>query len=382
MNRVLVVDDDAVVREAVVEVLHSRGYRTLEAGNAYAGKSLARRHAPDLVISDIMMPGKDGYELLAEFRDDPATSAIPFILMTGVNSPGRYRTGMDLGADDYLPKPFTGEQLDKAVKACLRKHQLVVSHADEKVANLLNILETTLPHELRTPLNGILGFSEMLKTCPEKFTEGDIVQAADCIHSSAKRLHRLVENILLSARLRVMNDGQAKREDFWGDGRLDIVPLVRRLAIDYAERHGRSSDLDLMCDGEILCRDPQLFCKAVEEVVDNAFKFSPKGTLVNVVSKRVDDRSQISVEDRGRGMEAEQVARIDLFRQFDRSHFEQQGAGLGLYIAKQTVFELGGVFEVTSEVGVGTRIMVSFPVEGLVSEASTREPDTCEDVSA
>jgi two-component system, sensor histidine kinase and response regulator len=374
MNRILVIDDDPNVREAVVEVLQSRGYQTLAAAGADAGKSLAVSQAPDLVISDIMMPGKDGYTLLSEFREDSATAAIPFILMTGVDNRDRYRAGMDLGADDYLAKPFTGEQLDKAIKACLKKNSLVVSRADEKVANLLNILENTLPHELRTPLNGILGFSEMLKTCPEKFSEDEIVQAAECINTSAKRLHRLVENLLMSARVRVMQENSGALEGTNQKSGFEFVPLVDCLAKDYDEQYDREADLETAAEGDITCSDPQVACKALEEIIDNAFKFSEVGTRVCVAIRNVDGKTQISVEDHGRGMEAEHVARIDVFRQFDRSHFEQQGAGLGLFIAKQVVFEFGGGFEVSSVPGAGTKITVTLPVVAGLHEEERLEP--------
>ncbi len=361
MIRILVVDDDVNVRESVVEVLQARGYQTLDADGADDGLSMALRHSPDLVVSDIMMPGKDGYTLLSEFRDHQATAAIPFILMTGVDNPDRYRAGMDLGADDYLPKPFTGEQLHRAVKASLRKHRLVASRADEKVANLLSLLENTLPHELRTPLNGILGFSEMLKVCPEKFSKDEVIQAAEYINVSAKRLHRLVENVLLSARLRVMRDDGCGIEELKREGTLNLVPLLASIARDCAERYDRASDLSVDRNGELMCHDPQLICKAFEELVDNAFKFSNPDSGVKIVISHADGNSQIVVEDSGRGMRSEQIARIDLFRQFDRSHFEQQGAGLGLFIAKQIVNELGGSFAVDSQMGQGTTITLGLP---------------------
>lgn len=362
MNRILVVDDDANVREAVVEVLQSRGYHTLAADGADAGKSLAVSQVPDLVISDIMMPGKDGYTLLSEFREDSATAAIPFILMTGVDNRDRYRAGMDLGADDYLAKPFTGDQLDKAIKACLKKNKLVVSRADEKVANLLNILETTLPHELRTPLNGILGFSEMLKTCPETFSQDEIVQAAECINTSAKRLHRLVENLLMSARVRVMQEKSESFEESEQKSGFEFVPLVECLAKDYAEQYDREADLEIFSDADITCSDPQVVCKALEEIIDNAFKFSEENSPVCLTFRMVDGKPQISVEDHGRGMEPEQVARIDVFRQFDRSHFEQQGAGLGLFIAKQVIFEFGGALKWQAFPGLELKLLSLYPV--------------------
>jgi signal transduction histidine kinase len=189
------------------------------------------------------------------------------------------------------------------------------------------------------------------------------VQAAECINTSAKRLHRLIENLLMSARVRVM---QEKSES---SGRIDqksgfeFVPLVERLAKDYAEQYDREADLDILTEGDISCSDPQVVCKALEKIIDNAFKFSEKGTRVCVVFRSVDGKTQISVEDHGRGMEPEQVARIDVFRQFDRSHFEQQGAGLGLFIAKQVIFEFWGGFEVASLPRTGTKIIVTLPVD-------------------
>lgn len=368
MIRILVIDDDINVRESVVEVLSALGYQTLAGASADEGLSLAVRHVPDLVISDIMMPGKDGYTLLSEFREHEATSAIPFILMTGVDSRERFRAGMNLGADDYLPKPFTGEQLQKAVQASLTKHRLVHSRADEKVSNLLSILENTLPHELRTPLNGILGFSEILKTCSEKFSQEEVVQAADYINISAKRLHRLVENVLLSARLRVMQEAGATGEKLRKDGSLNLMPLIKCFAADAAERYKRTQDLVMKQTGELLCSDPQLFCKAFEEVVDNAFKFSDAGSKVWVTAGTVEELPSIVVQDQGRGMDADQVSRIDLFRQFDRSHFEQQGAGLGLFIAKQVVNELGGSFEIESRFSEGTTVALTLPLAGDVIE--------------
>ncbi len=362
MIRILVVDDDVHVRESIVEVLNALGYQTLAAESADEGLSLALKHVPNLVISDIMMPGKDGYTLLSEFRANEAIASIPFILMTGVDSRERFRAGMNLGADDYLPKPFNAEQLDKAVRACLHKHQLIHSRADEKVSNLLSLLETTLPHELRTPLNGILGFSEMLKVCSEKFSQEEVIQAGEYINVSAKRLHRLVENVLLSARLRVMQETGESSGRLRTDGALDLVPLIECLSSDAADRYDRAQDLTLKHEGELLCADPQLFCKAFEEVADNAFKFSESGQRVCISMGMSDEIPCVIVSDEGRGMDAEQVARIDLFRQFDRSHFEQQGAGLGLFIAKQVVNELGGSFEIESQFSKGTKVVLTLPL--------------------
>ena len=113
---------------------------------------------------------------------------------------------------------------------------------------------------------------------------------------------------------------------------------------------------------------------AIEELVDNAFKFSEAGTPVSVSVDSEDGVAVIEVVDQGHGMSNEDVTRIDLFRQFNRSHFEQQGAGLGLYIAKQVVFEIGGEFELCSGPERGTAIKVTLP---CADEAIDAEVSAC-----
>src|SRR5947209_15819062 len=106
----------------------------------------------------------DGYRTLSSLRNEPATAAIPFILMTGLADHAGMRHGMELGADDYLPKPFTIDALYGAVEARLKKTEAVRQQAEKKLADLRDNISLMLPHELRTPLNGILAYGELLST--------------------------------------------------------------------------------------------------------------------------------------------------------------------------------------------------------------------------
>src|SRR5256885_9489149 len=162
MNKILIIDDEEWLREMVNLALSQKGYEVVEAANGSMGIELARKELPDLILCDVNMDKVNGYATLSSLRDQPATASIPFILMTGLADNAGMRQGMELGADDYLPKPFTIEALYAAVEARLKKTQTLREEAEKKLADLRDNLSLMLPHELRTPLNGIIGYGEIL----------------------------------------------------------------------------------------------------------------------------------------------------------------------------------------------------------------------------
>src|SRR4030067_5261 len=119
MKRVLVTEDDDAIRENILDLLEAEGYAVATAKNGLAGAQLAHDDLPDLIICDIMMPDLDGYGVLDELRKDPATATIPFIFLTAKADKSDVRRGMELGADDYLTKPFTRDELIKATETRL-----------------------------------------------------------------------------------------------------------------------------------------------------------------------------------------------------------------------------------------------------------------------
>src|SRR5258708_4796233 len=121
MKKILVIDDEEWLREMMLLALRQRGFEVLEAENGEKGIEVARKEIPDLILCDVNMDKVDGYLTLSSLRSEPVTAAIPFILMTGLADQAGMRHGMELGADDYLPKPFTIEALYAAVEARLKK---------------------------------------------------------------------------------------------------------------------------------------------------------------------------------------------------------------------------------------------------------------------
>jgi DNA-binding response OmpR family regulator len=136
MKYILVIDDKDEIRYLVKAVLTTYGFSVLEAGTGQIGMAMMRDHRPDLVICDVNMPGMDGYETLSAVRDSSTTAQIPFILMTGLMSRDGFRRGMVCGADDYLVKPFTSDELVEAVMSRLVRQTDIQMAASKRAQRL------------------------------------------------------------------------------------------------------------------------------------------------------------------------------------------------------------------------------------------------------
>ncbi|MBD1930041.1 response regulator [Trichocoleus sp. FACHB-90] len=115
MKKILVIEDEAQTRDIYLECLEAEGFYTISAENGFVGVQLTQEHLPDLVICDIMMPELDGYGVLSTLRQNPGTATIPVIFLTAKTTEAERRYGMELGADDYLTKPCTAEDLLRAI---------------------------------------------------------------------------------------------------------------------------------------------------------------------------------------------------------------------------------------------------------------------------
>lgn len=129
VKRILVIDDDARLREQYTELLRLDGYDVIEARNGREGVERARQDLPDLVICDITMPEMNGHRVLETLRSEPRTAHLPFVFLTGWNEQEDVRTGMNLGADDYLTKPLVPAELSAAVRARLRRAEVAAAAA-------------------------------------------------------------------------------------------------------------------------------------------------------------------------------------------------------------------------------------------------------------
>src|SRR5271170_2455329 len=162
MKTILLIDDDQQVRSMFGVALRRNGYHVIEADSGVAGLSMARQHLPDLILSDIHMPGGDGSTLLRDIRRDPELKSRQVVLMTGRPDLVTPRKGMDDGADDFLVKPVSLAALRTCVDARFSRASISWRVEDQLLAHLRTLVPANLPHEFFTPLAGIIGLMEIL----------------------------------------------------------------------------------------------------------------------------------------------------------------------------------------------------------------------------
>jgi len=360
MARILVVEDEKAQRLMVLTMLKSHGFEVIGAENGAEGVELAREHSPDLILSDIHMERGDGYSMLSAIRNDQATSTIPVIFITGMADMSVMRESMQLGADDFIPKPFSQADLLAAVKTRLDKQQKLSVQASKRLDELRASMSMTVPHEMRTPLNGILGYSDIMRKQFDDLEPLEVGRMAERIHKNAKRLERLVENYLLYAQMEFQKEEMHKKELFDSETP-NAEHSIEQIAIQKASDFGRTADLYLHLSPGQVSVSPKYFAKIVEELVDNGFRYSKTGSHVLVRSENRNNQFFFSVTDQGRGMTAEQISQIGAFVQFERQVYEQQGQGLGLTVTRRLVELHGGKMEISSEYGKTTTVSVTLP---------------------
>lgn len=372
MKRVLVIEDQDEVRNPILEMLEADGYEGLGAENGRQGVELAREQLPNLIISDIMMPELDGYGVLTELQQDPTTAAIPIIFLTARTQAEDRRRGMLLGADDYLTKPFSFEELRHAIDVRLAKQSALERKFQSKIEDLRVNIALSLPHELRTPLTGVLGFSALLVDNADSMKPDEVKQVAQLVYRSGLRLQRLTENFLLFTELQHLKLETALEALDASAVRCAVRSIILPAAQGEAGTVKRAADLVMDIDSADVAILPNHLRKIIEELVSNAFKFSTTGTLVEVHG-RLHQREQVyhvSVRDYGRGMSTREVVDMGAYRQFGRQRYEQQGSGLGLAIVQGLTQRYGGSLLVDSQLGKGSTFNVRLPLARSSSAAS------------
>lgn len=136
MKTILLIEDNTDVRENIAEILELANYTVIQAGNGKAGVEYAQSHKPDLIICDIMMPVLDGYGVIHLLNKNPETASIPFIFLTAKSERGDFRKGMEMGADDYITKPFDDVELLRAVESRLKRSEMLRAEFSKNMEGL------------------------------------------------------------------------------------------------------------------------------------------------------------------------------------------------------------------------------------------------------
>jgi two-component system, sensor histidine kinase and response regulator len=275
MSKILVIDDESWLREMIRLALEQQGFEVVEAMDSAEGVTQAREQLPDLILCDVNMDKAGaGYTTLAKLREDPATAAIPFILMTGLADAAGMRHGMDLGADDYLPKPFKVDELYATVNARLRKVQTVREEAEKK----LTCCAARFPSCCRTKCARRSTASSPTRKCSRnrrtRSTRKTIAEMSQEICQSGQRLERLIENFLIYAQLEIVTSIPQSINQLRSAKTTRPAELVRGAPLRRRKRPDAWTTSSWTWPTPPLPMAEDYFKKIAVELVQNALKFS------------------------------------------------------------------------------------------------------------
>jgi two-component system, sensor histidine kinase and response regulator len=364
MRQILVIEDDPQLQALIKDALSNSEFNLTLARDGEQGVIYANQRKPDLIVTDIRMPGIDGFETMRQIRQNPELANVPFIFMTGLADSVNHRLSMNLGADDYLAKPFTIESLLAAINARMQKLISIERMTEAKLDALRKNIATSVPHEMKTPLSGIIGLIDLLI---DDYPSIDPLELPDYfadIKTCATRLSCLIENYIEYARLE--SNPEILVEEVRLKHKLKLhQSWLQNIGETIAEKYKRLADLriDEIEQVEVIIKDMRLF-KILSELIDNAFKFSLAGTSVVIDSWTEIESNQITIQisDQGRGMSADEIKNIGAYTQFNRKIYEQQGGGMGLFLAKYLTESFNGSFSINSQLGEHTVVSVRLPL--------------------
>ena len=340
MKTILLIEDEKPLRESICEILKFEGYDVLEADNGLTAVEIALDRFPDLILCDIMLPGLNGYEVFKEIKSQEAMVFTPFIFLTALANESDIRTGMGLGADDYVTKPFKRDDLIRTIQARFQKLEEIGKKEDftEELISVNQGLEDFahfISHQLKNPLVIVNMFSQILLN---DYAENLDKQGQDYIQTICtfvKRMNTMIDGLLAFSRQR---KSEIRRTN------VNIGKIVKSI-IGETESYDRGKKVtfivgdlpDADCDEEMI---RQVFTN----LISNAVKYSheKKKPVVEIGSSTSEGNTTYFVKDNGVGFDM--INSHHLFQVFRRLHKESEfsGIGLGLAIVKDIVEKHGG----------------------------------------
>lgn len=397
---ILIVDDMCdnvdILRRQLMRHEFNIGY----ARNGAAALERIREQCPDLVLLDWMMPGMSGLEVLKRIREQYSTSHLPVIMITAISETENIVKAFELGANDYIVKPFDSQIVLARVKSQIERLQairalesLMVNSsqvaslgaegvfgqavivreaiaarkaAEEALRGALEKAEagnrakkaflSNMSHELRTPLNAIIGFSSILQDKVEQ-DHKDLIRQ---IFKSGEHLLSILNALIRMSELE-QNQPALKRTPVRAVGlvqeSIDILSYA-------AEQHDIKLSLTTNGEDKELFADSMALKQALINIISNAIKFSPKGETVNVeIEQRSVDRLAFIVTDSGIGFSEKQIEKMG--EPFERGNFDYEGCydgvGLGLAIARRLAEAHGGQLLFENRGSQGARVTLIMP---------------------
>ncbi len=357
---ILIVDDMPENCKLLGNLLKKSGYNPAVAPNGQRALDFVKNKKPDLILLDVMMPELDGFEVCKRLKQDVRTKDIPIIFLTAKVEKNDVIQGLELGAVDYVEKPFNEKELITRVKT-----HLALKTTTDKLNDTIQALQESkatlekffsiISHDLSNIFSGLIGLADLLNNKEQ----GNKEFLVNLLKQSTQRGYNLLKNLLEWSRLQT---GKLKPT-------AEIFCLKEFIDnnIMLLTHQAQNKNLTLFSDVDeniLVFADANMINTVIRNLLSNAIKFTPENGRVEISAKREGDFIEISVSDTGVGISKEDIEK--LFK-IDVSHStigttQEQGTGLGLILCKDFVESNGGSIWVESELNKGSRFYFRLPI--------------------
>lgn len=357
--KILIVDDVPTNVMLVQAILKKEGYTLLTCDSGVKALKIAQEKHPNLILLDIMMPEMDGYEVLQHLKSNPETNDIPVIIMSALSDMQSIVKGYQLGATEYVTKPFQREELIKRVAHRFELYSIKrIKQELENTIESRDTLYSVIAHDLRSPLGSLKMMNNDILMMVDKEKVGDeIYEMLHMMNKTSQEIFLLLDNLLKWAKNRLNKQSIYKQQT-------DINSIIDSTAEIYIPMAAQKNitilpkDMDKELMGVV---DIDMLKTVVRNLISNAMKFSYEGGSIEIESKIDGDFVIISVKDNGKGIKKEDQEKLLK----PNTHFttygtkNEKGSGLGLMLCKDFVELHDGKLWFESEEGKGTTFFFS-----------------------
>lgn len=349
-GQVLIVDDNADMR-AYLKRLLEKEFKIHTAVNGQDALIQLNSFKPDLILSDIMMPVMDGKELLAKIREKEEKHWVPLIFLSARAGEEARIDGLEAGADDYLVKPFSAQELLSKVRAQIKINRIRLQN-EQRMRDFVSVAT----HELKTPLTALSGYAQVIEMKARKIAEPSMVKAAERARHQVVKMARLVDDLLDVSKL---EEGMLhlNHEGF------DICELIQETIMDVQSTSANHQISFSAIQSTQIRADREKISQVLTNLMTNAVKYAPNAPSITVSAHLEHGQIKVGVRDEGIGIAQDDQRHV--FKRFYRTESANKGFrgfGLGLYLCAEIIARHGGTIGLESEPSKGSLFYFSLPI--------------------
>lgn len=363
--KVLIVDDVMSNVLLLKVLLTNEHYKIATAGNGTEALAQVKAEKPDLILLDVMMPDMDGFEVAQRLKKDPEAAEIPIIFLTALNSTGDIVKGFQVGANDFISKPFNKEELIIRVRhqiSLIAAKRIILAQTEELRRTIIgrDKLYSVIAHDLRSPMGSIkMVLNMLILNLPSETIGVEMYELLTMANQTTEDVFALLDNLLKWTKSQI-----GKLNTVYQD--IDLVEVVEGVIEIFTMVAGlKKIKVKLEAPEELaVVADIDMIKTVVRNLLSNAIKFSNEGSEVNVKVAKVDGMAVVSVQDHGCGIDEESQKKL-LHTDTHYSTFgtnNEEGSGLGLLLVQDFVQKNGGDLWFTSQKGEGSVFGFNLPL--------------------